>query len=196
MALRKGHGAGKGVPRIELLPADELPSASPVFAVRPDRGPDGRFIRGNTAQRAKVTRPGPRGYAHLPLAEDFRPFERWARRYARHRVAELAQMHGGYVSAGVSSMIESAADQLAGARYLAAKAKQTLDASLFRDASRLANDGRLSEHAAWEMAALEAEGRRATPWTPPQPRAALPPPQPQRTDPALLEQARQLGIIK
>ncbi len=30
MTLRKGHGNGAGVPRIEVLPADELPSPNPT----------------------------------------------------------------------------------------------------------------------------------------------------------------------
>lgn len=38
MTLRAGHGRGRGVPRVEVMPADELPSATPAIAVRPDAG--------------------------------------------------------------------------------------------------------------------------------------------------------------
>jgi hypothetical protein len=55
MALRAGHGAGAGVPRVEVLPPDELPAGMPVDA-RPggpaDRGDAGRFAHGNTMARA------------------------------------------------------------------------------------------------------------------------------------------------
>lgn len=50
MALRAGHGTGAGMPRIEVLPADELPVGLPD-AARPespkDRDKRGRFAPGN-----------------------------------------------------------------------------------------------------------------------------------------------------
>ena len=163
MALRQGHGTGKGQPRIEVLPADELPPALPSIADRADRGPDGRFLRGNTAQRSKLVRPGPRGHAALAVADDFAPFQRWGRRYAAHRRGELARAHGGTLSAGVSALIESAGEQLAASRYIHAKAAATGDATLFRQASQLANDARQNEHSAWELAAREASTHPALP---------------------------------
>jgi len=49
MALRAGHGKGAGVPRIEVLPADELPlgAQAPEQATgRAERRPDGTFAPG------------------------------------------------------------------------------------------------------------------------------------------------------
>jgi hypothetical protein len=160
MALRKGHGNGAGVPRVEVLPPDELPPASPSIADRPDRGPDGRFLPGNRAQRSKLVRPGPRGFAGLAVDPAFRPFQRWGRRYAAHRRAELAAAHGGTLSAGVGALIESAGAQLAASRFLQARASETGDPALFRQASALSNDARQNELAAWELAAREAQARR------------------------------------
>jgi hypothetical protein len=53
--------------------------------------------------------------------------------------------------------VESAGEQLAASRYLAAKASTTGDAGLFKQASNLANDARQNELAAWELAAREAK---------------------------------------
>ena len=156
MALRSGHGRGAGVPRIEVLPADELPSASHAITDRPDRGADGRFVPGNRAARAGLVRPGPRGHTGAEIHPDYVPFARWGKRYASHRRRELAAAHGGSLSAGVSALIESAGVQLAASRYLAGRAAQTGDPDLFRRSSALANDARQNELAAWELAAREA----------------------------------------
>lgn len=159
MALRKGHGTGAGVPRVEVLPADELPPVTPAITVRRDRGPDGRFLPGNTAARSQRVRPGPRGTGALKAAPDFEVYERWGKRYAAHRREELAQAHGGSISAGVGALVESASLALAASRYLAAQAAQTGDPDLFKRSSALANDARQNELAAWELASREAKAR-------------------------------------
>jgi hypothetical protein len=160
MTLRKGHGTGAGAPRIEVMPADELPPASPNPTAPSNRGPDGRFLRGNTAQRDKLVRPGVRGFTSaLAVHEDFAPFQRWGQRYASHRRTELATAHGGKLSAGVSALIESAGAQLAASRFVQAKASATGDADGFKRASALANDARQNELAAWELAAREGKAR-------------------------------------
>lgn len=45
MALRAGHGAGAGVPRIEVLPADEIP----VGVAAPEQTAQAEIIRQTTA---------------------------------------------------------------------------------------------------------------------------------------------------
>lgn len=57
MALRTGHGNGAGVPRIEVLPPDELPRGLPATAsgtspAAPpaERGPAGRLVAGQAAR--------------------------------------------------------------------------------------------------------------------------------------------------
>ncbi len=82
MALRSGHGTGAGVPRVEVLPADELPAGVPDDA-RPespsDRGVAGRFAPGNSGGcwRPRASRdlaPGwARGLATLPEGDAFAP---------------------------------------------------------------------------------------------------------------------------
>lgn len=159
MAWRKGHGTGAGTPRIEVMPPDEQPSASPCLAVRSGRDAGGRFTVANTEQSKKVVRPGLRGHSEaLKVFPDYAPFDRWGRRYAIHRRAEIAAAHGG-CSAGVGALIESAGAQLGASRYLHAKASETGDADGFKRASALANDARQNELAAWELAAREGKAR-------------------------------------
>ena len=54
MPWRTPHGqAAKGgaLTVLESLPADELPPATPLDTVQPQRDGHGKFIRGNTVQR-------------------------------------------------------------------------------------------------------------------------------------------------
>ena len=55
MTLRSGHGNGRGTPRIEVLPADELPVGvrAPEQAIPAgERTPDGRFVKGGKTVQA------------------------------------------------------------------------------------------------------------------------------------------------
>jgi hypothetical protein len=55
MALRNGHGTGSGVPRVEVLPADELPQgvqAPALASARGERRPDGTFAPGARTMQA------------------------------------------------------------------------------------------------------------------------------------------------
>lgn len=162
MALRSGHGAGAGVPRLEVLPPDELPPATGTNAVQPGRDAAGRFVRGNTEARAQRTRPGPNGLVGVDrCSPDFRPFARWGARYGAHRRRELAAAHGGAISAGVGAIVESAALAMAASRYLDHQARQGGEdaAELFKRAAALGQTARQHELAAWELAAREAAVR-------------------------------------
>jgi hypothetical protein len=160
MALRAGHGNGAGQPRIEVLPAPELPPATPGNAGQRDRDALGRFVRGNMAARSQRTRPGPRGLVGVDrCTPDFRPFARWGARYGAHRRRELASAHGGEISAGAGAIIESAALAMAASRYLDHRARQSGDADLFKQAAQLAQTARQHELAAWELCAREAAAR-------------------------------------
>ena len=161
MTLRRGHGLGAGVPRIEVLPADELPPASTPIAVRADRDANGRWVAGNAAARAQRVRPGARGLLDVERATGaVRAFGRWGRRYASNRRAELAAAHGGTLSAGAGALVESAALALAASRFLYARGADLGDVELMRRASALANDARQNELAAWELAAREGAMKR------------------------------------
>lgn len=158
MTLRRGHGRGAGSPRIEVLPADELPPATPANAVRSERGPDGRFLPGNTLGRERRHKLGSRGLSRVDTTSDeYRPFARWGARYGAHRRRELAQAHGGQISAGVGAIVESAAEAMSASRFLQSLAAQKNDPELFKQASQLAATARQHELAAWELAAREAE---------------------------------------
>lgn len=159
MALRTAHGAGrKALVRIETLPADELPMATGSNPDRPDRGPDGRFLPGNRSAEAQRIRPGLRGGIDKSDPA-YRPFRNWARRYAAHRRAELARLHGGEVSAGVGAIIESAANALGASRYFQSKGEESLNPDLLKRAADLSALARQHELAAWELAAREGSAR-------------------------------------
>jgi len=160
MTLRTGHGKGAGVPRLEVLPPDELPPATPGGAVRSERNALGQFQPGNRAGTSKRFKVGPRGLQGIDkTAPDFRAFARWGARYAAHRRRELARAHGGEISAGVGAIVESAALAMAASRFLSARAAETGDPELFKQSSALASTARQHELAAWELAAREAQVR-------------------------------------
>jgi hypothetical protein len=163
------HGnaaAGGSLIASETCPSDELPSATPSNTVRPERDAHGHFAAGNRVAKAKRVRSGPRGaLAALESTGDaaWLASARWGRRYGAHRRAELAQAHGGSLSAGVGTIIESAADLLADARYWRAKAIALGDPELSRLAAQLTAQARGCERDAWELAAREAKARPASP---------------------------------
>lgn len=188
MTLRTGHGNGAGVPRIEVLPVDELPAGVPGHA-RPespgDRDERGLFARGNKLSvEGGRSKAGQTRLAHrLRLGDSFADprFEPYARSAVAFRRAQIttiaASVGGGTCGPAPSSMVASAALQLAGSRF----AFEILgDMQL---GSRLANDSRQNLLAAHEIAAKEATARQATspaavPWL-----IAAPQPPPKRVSP-------------
>lgn len=170
MALRTGHGTGAGVPRIEVLPADELPAGVPDDArneLPSDRGESGRFAPGNSLarvggrSRAGKTRLADRmGLRDLPENSLFRQYKAAAVSFRRAQCNELARTVGGGVCGpGPSSLVASAALQLAWSRFLGDLAAETLDPELALKASRLAEASRQSLLAAHELCAKEASAR-------------------------------------
>jgi hypothetical protein len=183
MSLRRGHGAGKGTPRIEVLPADELPVGVPADARHEsphDRGEAGRFAPGNTLStrggraRAGKTRLADRlGLRSLPVGAAFAAYKASAVSFRRAQCAELARTVGGGVCGpGPSSLVASAALQLAWSRYLSDVAAEKGDAQGALIASRLADASRQSLLAAHELCAREGAARAASA-SPAAPHAAL-----------------------
>lgn len=176
MTLRKGHGNGAGVPRIEVLPADELPTGVPAHP-RPesqgDRGARGQFAPGNSlaklggsARKGKVRLAERMGLAKLPESAAFRPYKVAAASFRRAQCTELARtVGGGICGPAPSSLVASAASQLAWSRYLGDLAAREVDvgrsADLALKASRLAEASRQSLLAAHELCAREAKARAA-----------------------------------
>lgn len=169
MTLRTGHGAGAGSPRIEVLPADELPAPVPGEAVPLVRRPNGQIADAATAKAlgarggaAKSTRARLLSASGLTeLAEDaaFAPYRAAGDAFVREHLTTLATQSGGEVGPGPSSIVASAGVQLAASRYLSDKAAITGDAKLFAQASSLANDSRQNLLAAYELAIREAKAR-------------------------------------
>lgn len=172
MTLRTGHGNGRGVPRIEVLPVDELPPPVPVGGpglASVERRKDGTVAtseaakaigaRGGQVKARRVRLARSLGLSNLEQSPAFAPYRRSASAFRQHHCKELARLAGGEVSAGPCSMVASASLQLAASRYLFDQASQTGDASVFKTASSLANDSRQNLLAAYELATREAQAR-------------------------------------
>lgn len=180
MVLRAGHGTGAGVPRVEVLPADELPDGVPADAraERPsDRGEAGRFAPGNAlaraggrAKRGKSRLTARLGLSTLAEGDAFRPYRAAAATFRRVQCAELSRTVGGGVCGpGPSSVVASAALALAWSRFLSDQAAATGDPELAMRSARLGETSRQHLLAAHELCAREAAGRpvpgaSATPW--------------------------------
>jgi hypothetical protein len=94
-------------------------------------------VSGNTAGVAKRVRPGVRGALALEnLDPRFRLFARWGARYGSQRRRELAELHGGAMSAGVGAIVESAAQALAASRFIQLLAGESGNAELFKQRRR------------------------------------------------------------
>ncbi len=163
MATRTGHGKGAGVPRVEVLPCDELPTpnARETAANLASRRARGRpFERGNRAAAGRRPKLALLGVGVDAVDPRYALALRRAARYRKRRCSELAALYG-YVSAGAASMIASASLALCASRYLYEVAAETGDADTLKRASALGNDARQNELAAFELAAREAKARGA-----------------------------------
>jgi hypothetical protein len=161
MALRTGHGAGAGVPRIEVLPPDEQPFAPAGAAVPLAAGRDaaGR-VRSTAAARAlaKLPRRGsvlPRKIACDPR---FEPHNRRRLEWLRARRAELYAATGG-VSHGVGAMLASAAWLYAGSEFAAELGAASGNVDWLKTSAALSTQARGHDMGAWEMAVREAKVR-------------------------------------
>lgn len=174
MALRKGHGTGRGTPRIETLPFDELPAGEPDPA-RPasgaGRGPDGRFVSSNPwskvggrSRAGKTKLATSLGLTLISSDPAFAPYRRQAETFARIQCGEIsATVGGGYCGTGPSSMVTSAALALAASRFLYDTAAG--DVAKLTAAATLADKSSSLIAKAHEYAAKQAKARAET--TPP-----------------------------
>lgn len=177
MALRASHGAMRGTgPRVEVLPADELPLGvqAPALVERGgERRPNGTFApgastsqsRGGKARKAATTLAVRLGLGELAEGDPFRPYKAAAVTFRRvHCASVAATVGGGVCGTGPSSMIASAALALAASRYLYDTAAG--DPAKLATAARLAESSRQHLLAAFELAAKEAQARRCAEPTP------------------------------
>ena len=157
------------MPRVEVLPADELPTpnAHETAANLAERQRRGRpFEHANRAAAGRRPKLALLGVAIDATDPEYAKCLRQASRWRKRRCSELAVSHGGYLSSGASSLVASSALALAASRYLYALAARTGDPDLLKRASALANDSRQNELAAWELASREAASRPKAPFDP------------------------------
>jgi hypothetical protein len=173
MALRSGHGSGSGVPRVEVLPVDELPA--PVAAPMVDAGcpierrQDGTVAstasakalgkRGGEAKARRVRLVDSLGLSSVVEQTTFGPYRAAAEEFVAHHRAALAQQAGGELGPAPSTMVASAGLQLAASRWAFDRGAEANDAGLIKLGSALANDSRQNLLAAYELAVREASAR-------------------------------------
>lgn len=176
MALRNGHGTGAGAPRIEVMPADELPqpvppaSSSAVVALTFRQ--DGKIAdsetaremgrRGGAAKARRVRLVDSLGLAKIAEDSSFRPYRDAAEEFVSHHRGELAKQAGGELGPAPSTMVASAGLQLAASRWAFDRGATENDASFIKLGSSLANDSRQNLLAAYELAVREAQARAAS----------------------------------
>jgi hypothetical protein len=90
---------------------------------------------------------------------DLAPYVAMGDDYVDKRMQEMCEACGGYISAGVSAMLVTAAQQLTSARWLYELGMETKDAQLLQQASKLGMDAKSVELAAWGLAKQEAKSR-------------------------------------
>jgi hypothetical protein len=167
--FRAGHGAGKGVPHIEIV-RDELSAPVPAPPTAPDVPlafrEDGKIAdadtakemgrRGGLAKARRVRLVDSLGLAKIAEDSAFGPYRSSAEQFIAAHLAELAQVAGGVVGTGPSTMVTSAALQLAASRYCFDRASERGDTDLMKQGSVLANDSRQNLIAAYELATRTA----------------------------------------
>jgi hypothetical protein len=171
MALRKGHGAGKGVPRIEVLPPDELPDPVPAEPAQLARREDGTIAdsesakalgaRGGAAKAQKKRLLQGMGLVQLTEDKVFTPYYKAAQAWLDHQVETYARMSGGFLGAGPSTFLGNAAIALALSRYCADKGFNQDDENVSRQTLRYMDAFKQQQLAAYELAVREAKMREA-----------------------------------
>ena len=171
MAIRTGHGSGRGQPRIEVLPIDELPVGLPApTRPAPVRQSTGKFEKSTgTTELARLGGKAKSEARQLgallalwqaPEGHEYAPYARLGREWRDAHLAQLAAtVAGGEVGPGPASIVSSAAIQLAASRWLADLGARTCDPKMMVEASKLADSSRQNLLAAHELAAREAKAR-------------------------------------
>lgn len=169
---RTGHGNGKGRDHIEV-PRDAMPKPVAALPAVPDvplvfrqNGQIGDSEtakelgrRGGLAKARSLRLVDSLGLAKLAEDSAFAPYRTAADAFVDAHLAELAKLAGGVVGSGPSTMVSSAALQLAGSRFAFDRFAETADPAWMKLGSSLANDSRQNLLAAYSHAVLEAEGR-------------------------------------
>ena len=117
----------------------------------------GGRARGNALKLARLL-----GFVDIPEGHAFHRYHRLAKEWRADHAAELAAtVGGGRLGPGPSSVIATAALQLAASRYLFDLGAESGNAKLLEQASKLADASRQNILAGHELAAKEAKARQA-----------------------------------
>jgi hypothetical protein len=124
--------------------------------------------RGGLARAGRARLVASLGLAEISDESTFKPYRLAADDYGREQLASLAAQSRGEVGPGPSTMVASAALQLAPSRWAFDQAAKLSDAALMKLGSSLANDSRQNLLAAFELAVRESKvrgdaGRNAPP---------------------------------
>jgi hypothetical protein len=103
------------------------------------------------------------GLSSIAEETSFGPYRAAAEEFTKHHLSELAKVAGGSVGPGPSTMVASAALQLAASRWAFDKGAEDNDPRLLKLGSTLANDSRQNLLAAYELAVREAKARAESP---------------------------------
>ncbi|HEY5243654.1 MAG TPA: hypothetical protein VIJ22_19370 [Polyangiaceae bacterium] len=175
-----GHGTGAGVPRVEVAHAKDLPKPVPAPEAVPtgpvERRQDGTLAGsqagkalgrlGGKAKARKARLIDSLGLSSVVTETTFGPYRAAAEEFVEHHLGELAKLAGGHVGSGPSTMVSSAALQLAASRWAFDRGAETSDAALFKLGSQFANDSRQNLLASYELATREAKIREQQPEDP------------------------------
>jgi hypothetical protein len=167
MVLRRTSSSGRGQVHVEVARPDELPAGEPGPARSEspsDRGDGGKFARGNRVAsaggraRSGATKLATKlGLAGIVGDATFAPYKAAADAFKRAHVRVLAStVGGGDCGPAPSSIVASAALQLAASRWAFDRGKYELGSSL-------ANSSRQNLLAAHELCAREGEARAKQP---------------------------------
>lgn len=171
MTLRAGHGAGKGVPHVEVCPADELPAGVPAPARRaaaanrapggllqPGEGTRAMARAGGLAKAEGLRAERLLGRVDLPDDHPMLPYRRDAADWRDAHLARLAEtVGGGECGPAVQAIVSTAALQHAASRWLFDKATMEQSAEMALQASRLGDASRQNLLASHELCAREAD---------------------------------------
>jgi hypothetical protein len=102
------------------------------------------------------------GLSQLVEQTSFGPYRAAAEEFVSHHRACLAQQAGGELGPAPSTMVASAALQLAASRWAFDRGAAGDDQALIKLGSQLANDSRQNLLAAYELAIREAQARAAS----------------------------------
>jgi len=115
---------------------------------------------GGLAKARKLRLVDSLGLVHIAADAAFAPYRAAAEAFVEAHLADLARLAGGSVGSGPSSMVASAALQLAASRWCFDTGATKGSSKMLAQGSRLADASRQNLMASYEMAVREAGARR------------------------------------